>query len=157
MKHSRHLGSLAFCEDGEESVVDAAVTIAQRPAPATLVIADVAAFDEEAVKRLDDMLDRLDLNDASARERIAADLGEDGTTVADYWHFFHEEVEGWQDRTPGDFLDALVVVRIGIFPDGAWATDSTLSIDYGIEDPETDQLLVARFPDGQTPVISWES
>lgn len=157
MKHSRHLGSLSFCEDGDESVVDAAVTVAQRPAPATLVIADVAAFDEEAVTRLDSVLDRLDERDASARERIAADLGEDGTTVADYWRFFHEEVEGWQDRTPGDFLDALVVVHVGIFPDGAWATDSVLSIDYAIVDPETDQLLVARFPDGQTPLIAWES
>ncbi|WP_433674685.1 hypothetical protein [Microbacterium gorillae] len=157
MKHSRHLGSLSFCEDGDESVVDAAVTIAQRPAPATLVVADVAAFDEAAVQRLDSVLDGLDEHDTSARERIAADLGEDGTTVAEYWRFFHDEVEGWQDRTPGDFLDALVVVRVGIFPDGAWARDSVLSIDYGIEDPETDQLLVARFPDGQTPVISWES
>lgn len=157
MKHSRHLGSLAFCEDADECIVDAAVTIAARPAPATLVVADPAVFDEDAIERLDDVLDRLDLHDAWARERIAADLGDEGTTAADYWRYFHEEVEGWQDRTPGDFLDALVVLRIGIFPDGAWATDSTLSIDYGIEDPETDQLLVARFPDGRHPVISWES
>lgn len=157
MKYSRHLGALSFCEDGDESVVDAAVTIAGCAAAAMLVVKDPRAFDQDAVERLDDELDRLTAREADARAAIARDVRDPGTAAGRFWAFFRDDVPGWAGDDPDEFVAALTVVRIGVFPDGAWGSTSVLVIDYGIEEPQTDRLLIARFPDAHTPEISGES
>lgn len=157
MKHSRHLGSLSFCEEDDESVVDAAVMLAGTPVPAMLVIRDPAAFDQDALERLDDEIDRLAALEAGARAKISEDIADPDSVVGEYWAFFRDDIPEWNGRSAADFLAALAVVRVGVFPDGAWGTTSVFTVDYGIREPDTDQLLAVRFPDARTPVVAWES
>lgn len=157
MMHSRHLGALVFCEEGDESVVDACVALDGTATAATLVVARPADFDRSALDSLDAQLDQLGQLAANARSAIAAQVEVPESPVAQLWEFYRDEVEGWSQRTAEEFASALQPVKVAVFPDGAWSTTSVIGIDYAIADAVTDQLIAVRFPDGSTPHLTWES
>lgn len=157
MMHSRHLGAIVFCEDGDESIVDASILIAGVATPARLVVASPRLFAADELDALDARLDGIDALDDQARRAMTAGVADEESPVAQLAAFYLDDVDGWQERTASEFAAALSPVLVSVYPDGAWAATSVIGIDYSVDNVATDQLIAVRFPDGSTPVLSWES
>jgi hypothetical protein len=151
---SRYFGPIAPTSDYASTELPRA----GEPVRVDINIANPAALEQSALDAVDQTLDELDALHAAAVTAFAAVMDDDASQPAQFWQFHHDDVEGYGELERSAFTGALRLERAGFYPDGAFATDSYVILDYALRGPPTDQLLVAKFlRDRSLLTIAWES
>jgi hypothetical protein len=151
---SRYFGAI----DASSERRDASVSLGAEHVRVDLNLAAPGAIDGETLGSVDRMLDDATLLDASARAFVRGALEDESQEPVKFWQFHHDEVEGYESLERAAFVDALALVRIGFYPDGAYGTGAFAVMDYALRGPKTDQLLVVKLlRDRSLLSIAWES
>jgi len=159
MLTSRHLGTLALSSSEDGTAYSAtSMEIAGYVVRVTLTLRDATSFDQAAIDALDASLDALDDVHRLVLETMGAELAVPSSTTSEFWTFHREEVEALGNLSATEFVARLRLARLGLYPDGAYGAKGYLTLDYAIPEPQTDQLLVARFASDRSWLgFAWES
>lgn len=154
MLTSRHFGAI-----GATDYADGEATHDGHPVRLDVNLAAPAAVGAADVADIDRAIDELDALVAIARAAFRVAMADPREQPLQFWEFHRDDVEGYADLTREAFVDALSLVRIGFYPDGAFRTKAWVVLDFALKGGEpSDQLLVVRLSTGREMLgIGWES
>lgn len=155
MVKSRYFGALKFAEN-KERYRDAKHSLDGRNVRIDVNFEPSSTIDQAAADAVDSALDALAARRDAALAEIDATIGKAKSVPKELFVFYRDEVEGFAKTTETEFVTLLKVERAGLYPDDE--DGRTMVIDFVVEGPQTDQLLVANFDrKGEVLHFSWES